>query len=201
MARESPVRHALVCLRTLMLYWSPAPGTYRTHVTYGEYEMLCNKGVHEVPPGSTGGRCKQCRAAYNKEYGAEYRKTRKSEAAARSRAWAANNPERAAARRARYLVRIRREVFEHYGWTCVCCGYADSRFLTLDHANGNGGQERIARYGANSGGAKNTIQQTYYDYRKQGRWRDDLQVMCWNCNCAKGNGPWCPHEEPLPCQI
>ena len=56
---------------------------------------------------------------------------------------------------------------------CACCGLADYRFLTVDHVDGDGSAHR-------SGVKKET------PYR--------LQLLCWNCNMAKGTSGDCPHK-------
>lgn len=76
-------------------------------------------------------------------------------------------------------------VFTHYGNECVCCGEANTVFLTIDHINNDGNIQR-----RNGGGM--------YFYQKiiSARFPTDLQILCWNCNLGKHhNGGVCPHKE------
>ena len=80
-----------------------------------------------------------------------------------------------------YKVKLRAETLEAYGGTCVCCGEVLPGFLTLDHINGGPAADRRPNF--------------FSDLRKQG-WprKDELQVMCYNCNCGRNaNGGTCPH--------
>lgn len=82
--------------------------------------------------------------------------------------------------------RIRKTVFDMYGGKCVCCGEANEYFLTLDHINGGGNQDRLKN------GNKGT--EIYKEIYKKG-YRDDLQLLCMNCNFGKSrNKGICPHK-------
>lgn len=78
--------------------------------------------------------------------------------------------------------KIRNKVLDHYGAFCRCCGENYREFLTVDHVDGKGSEDRRQN--------KTGI---YYRIIKLG-FPDDFQVLCYNCNCAKRNGPCCPHE-------
>lgn len=70
-----------------------------------------------------------------------------------------------------------------YGNSCACCGETIYEFLTIEHKNG---QEKITR---------RTGLVAYRDAIKE--YRPDLyEVLCWNCNCAKGKLGYCPHHPP-----
>ena len=66
---------------------------------------------------------------------------------------------------------------------CACCGEKETRFLTLDHVNGNGANHRrvIGR-------------QPLERWLKSNGYPSGYQVLCWNCNVAKGQGETCPHQ-------
>jgi hypothetical protein len=68
---------------------------------------------------------------------------------------------------------------------CACCGETNLDFLTLDHVNGDGAQKRAD--GALTGA-------TSYSWLKRRAFpdRDQFQVLCFNCNCAKGVRGGCP---------
>lgn len=72
---------------------------------------------------------------------------------------------------------------EMYGNQCSCCGENIQDFLTIEHKQG---QQKISR---------RTGLVAYRDAVKE--FRPDLyEVLCWNCNCAKGKLGYCPHHPP-----
>lgn len=87
-----------------------------------------------------------------------------------------------AARRAQ----TRSDVFERYGGKCACCGEATQEFLTIDHMNNDGGKERRAL--GKTGGVN------FYRWLRLSGYPDGYQVLCFNCNCAKGVFGKCPHS-------
>lgn len=80
--------------------------------------------------------------------------------------------------------RKKAEVMAAYGGACTCCGEDNLDFLTIDHVNGDGGPER-----ENHGGGS-----TFYAWLRARGYpdRDRYQVLCFNCNCAKGAKRECP---------
>lgn len=83
-----------------------------------------------------------------------------------------------------YRQRVRLEVISAYGGTCVCCGEDQSCFLALDHIHGSTGTERAKE-------RKSGIS-WYLKLRREG-YPDHIQVLCHNCNLAKGFYGFCPH--------
>jgi len=85
---------------------------------------------------------------------------------------------------------LRTIVLTHYGRgkvECVCCGEKQFDFLTLDHVNNDGYQDK--RY-------KNYDRRHYYKYLIRHNFPSNLQTFCWNCNCGKArNDGVCPHSE------
>lgn len=85
-------------------------------------------------------------------------------------------------------IKAKKEVFDHYGHTCVCCGETEPTFLQLDHIYNDGYLER-KNHNRNVGGLamyKNIINKGF---------PDTLQVLCANCNFGKHlNGGVCPHQ-------
>jgi len=82
---------------------------------------------------------------------------------------------------------MRIEVIKHYSkerFECNCCGEKHIEFLTIDHINNNGAEHRkeIKK--------SNIIQWLYKNEFPPG-----FQVLCFNCNCAKGIYGYCPHEK------
>lgn len=72
--------------------------------------------------------------------------------------------------------------------SCACCGECRYEFLALDHIGGGGNQHRLALTGTKKGGAK-----LYYWLRDNG-YPKGFQVLCHNCNMAKGVYGQCPHR-------
>ncbi len=68
---------------------------------------------------------------------------------------------------------------------CVCCGESEMLFLSLDHIHGGGNEDRKVR----GSGVK-----LYTKLRKAG-YPGGFQVLCFNCNMAKGSFGTCPHKE------
>lgn len=71
--------------------------------------------------------------------------------------------------------RTKQLVLDHYGQKCNClCGCTVTNFnwLTVDHKNNDGAKRR--REGANG-----------YGWIIKAAFPNDLQVLCFNCNCAK----------------
>lgn len=81
--------------------------------------------------------------------------------------------------------RLKKEVILEYGDCCACCGESDPRFLTVDHVNNDGKQDREQIGGGNS---------LYAWLRKNGFPKDRFQLLCWNCNLAKFHYGECPHK-------
>lgn len=83
----------------------------------------------------------------------------------------------------------RLEGIERYGGRCACCGESRPEFLTLDHIEGRGPGDTLR-------GPK-----AWTRLRRLG-WPEGYQVLCFNCNCAKGIYGVCPHaldrEEVMP---
>ena len=67
---------------------------------------------------------------------------------------------------------------------CACCGEKEQRFLSLDHINGGGTKERKEGKG---GG--------HFAYRRLKKlgYPAGYQILCYNCNFAKGVWGVCPH--------
>lgn len=83
---------------------------------------------------------------------------------------------------------IRKKIFDHYGQKCNChcgCNTTNPRHLTLDHIENNGAAHR------------KEVGTSLYFYRWviRNNFPDDLQVLCFNCNCAKSNYGGCLEED------
>jgi|GEM_PF-3470240 len=85
-----------------------------------------------------------------------------------------------------YILLLKHQVIEKYGGKCSCCNESEILFLTIDHKNNDGNVER-----------KNTKTSSTSFYLKLRREdiRNDIQVLCWNCNMGKNiNMGMCPHK-------
>jgi hypothetical protein len=67
---------------------------------------------------------------------------------------------------------------------CTCCGEDEPKFLALDHVNGEGPRMSGIRPGGN----------VFFTWLQHQGFPPGLQVLCHNCNCAKGKNPTCPHS-------
>lgn len=88
----------------------------------------------------------------------------------------------------RKRLKLRTEVLTHYSNgtpKCACCGIAEIKFLCIDHINGGGNAHR------------KTLPRGHYIYQwlKNEKYPEGFQVLCHNCNMAKGFYGICPHEE------
>lgn len=76
-----------------------------------------------------------------------------------------------------YRREILKQVFEKYGGKCECCGEDAWEYLSIDHINGDGGKERKNYVGCYS-------PHKFYLKLKREPKRDDLRVLCMNCNTS-----------------
>ena len=107
---------------------------------------------------------------YRKKYHKEYR--------------AKNLDERKAYDRNRQR-RLRMEALIHYGGNppkCNCCGETEIQFLSIDHINGGGNKERT------------TQSRWVNQWLKTNNYPEGYQILCFNCNLAKGFYKKCPHQ-------
>jgi hypothetical protein len=91
--------------------------------------------------------------------------------------------------------KLRHDVLVHYSGglpTCSCCGEKHDEFLSIDHINGDGADYR--RVGIKSG-------YTTYRWLIKNNFPPGFQVLCMNCNFAKGHSSGgCPHKKPVESQ-
>ena len=81
---------------------------------------------------------------------------------------------------------IRETVLNHYGGQCACCGESVYEFLAMDHIFGGGNKHRKAR-------KKDTLAMWLYE----NGYPEGFQVLCHNCNMAKGFYGRCPHGSTI----
>lgn len=107
-----------------------------------------------------------------------------------TRKWTAANPERARAAKLKNHAETKEKVFSHYspaGIRCACCGETELKFLSIDHIEGGGNKHRKA-IGRGAGG-------TFYRWIIKEGYPPGYQVLCYNCNLAKGFFGRCPHQD------
>ena len=102
---------------------------------------------------------------------------------ARHQKWYANHKELSAERVKRNQIELRRQVLEHYGGLCQCCGETQYEFLAIDHINGGGRAHRRSIPG-----------QSVYRWLRKHDFPPGFQVLCHNCNMAKAFYGKCPHQ-------
>ena len=79
---------------------------------------------------------------------------------------------------------LKLEAIRVFGGACQCCNEKHPYFLTLDHINNDGAKHR----------EQYSEQQIYREARRQGWPKDKYQLLCMNCNFAKGHFKECPHK-------
>ncbi len=108
---------------------------------------------------------------------------------AKRRAHYRENRQRILAYAASWRVRFKGEIFSPYGGCrCVCCGEIELKFLSIDNIEGGGAKDRGKARGGISG-------VNFYSKLKKRGFPPGYQVLCFNCNCAKGFYGICPHQE------
>lgn len=81
---------------------------------------------------------------------------------------------------------MRLKVIAHYSnglMCCACCNENTFQFLTIDHINNDGAEHR------------KTLKNKIYWWLKINGYPEDFQVLCMNCNFAKGMYGKCPHQK------
>lgn len=102
--------------------------------------------------------------------------------------WASRNRERHNALTKANHERLRSDMLTAYGHACACCGETEAMFLALDHIENDGAEHR--RQFSNNAAMLRHL-------RREGFPTDRYQLLCHNCNCAKGYYGACPHEKEL----
>ena len=143
---------------------------YATHCKYGHAFDVKNTYYN---PNDGQRACRACKARIQSE---RYHAVRKT-----SPAWVKKNSERIKMSR----IAARERLFSKLGGQrCACCGETIYEFLSFDHIHGGGSKERV-RGGSSLAWLRKWLR------------RDDvqevLQVLCHNCNQAKGYYGICPH--------
>jgi hypothetical protein len=83
-----------------------------------------------------------------------------------------------------YKLSYKDQCYQIYGgYICNCCGETNKMFLTLDHINNDGANDRRSSSSRSN------------KYERILKEKPELQVLCYNCNCGRyRNGGICPHK-------
>lgn len=125
---------------------------------------------------------------------AEYAQANKEQRKAYLRAYSQDpdkSARRAQLRQMRFKL-LRTRVIKSLGGKCYCCGLDDIRFLTIEHLNNDGNQDRWPS------GRRVTGLRMLKKIIERG-FPEGVTVACYNCNCARqyaGKGELCPHKIP-----
>lgn len=80
--------------------------------------------------------------------------------------------------------KLKLDALKAFGYKCQCCNESHPYFLTLDHVKNDGAQHR----------ENYNEQQIYREARREGWPPEKYQLLCMNCNFAKGHFNECPHR-------
>ncbi len=141
--------------------------------------------------------CKSCHAAgqraryeqdpsKQKAYNRQWRETHREQYRESQRRYQRVRRNATPQHRANYRARLRAQVLEEYGGRCACCGETTPEFLAIDHVLNDGAQHR-----REVGGSGVNI---YSWLRANSFPKDRFQLLCHNCNLAKGFYGECPHR-------
>jgi hypothetical protein len=115
-------------------------------------------------------------------YARTHYQAHKAEAIAYAKEYREKNSEKRSAWQRAYRQALRTEVITAYGGKCSCCGEIEQKFLSIDHINGGGAKH------------KRDIEADLYAWLKANNYPPGFQVLCFNCNLAKGFYGVCPHQ-------
>lgn len=81
--------------------------------------------------------------------------------------------------------KTRSKIIQKYGGKCICCGESEEKFLSFDHVDGGGNKHRksVGR------------SMKFLRWILNNNYPKTIQLLCHNCNQAKGAWGKCPHEE------
>lgn len=96
------------------------------------------------------------------------------------------SPTKIAAASRRYQQKIRKEVLNHYGHACACCGESRYEFLAIDHINGGGVRHKKEVLGA--------VHKSLAIWLRANNYPPGFRLLCHNCNSSLGWYGYCPHE-------
>lgn len=138
----------------------------RTCARCKKFRKFSRFSKNKLYPCGVGNRCKDCRNVYMRGYCRKNKKKRNLSQIS-------------------FRAKIRVETLLAYGGKCVCCGFDDLDFLTIDHI---GGKKESPRLSKNQSQEFVILKRLEYP-------RDKFRVLCHNCNIASRFTKVCPHEK------
>jgi hypothetical protein len=79
---------------------------------------------------------------------------------------------------------LKQKILDNYGSKCACCSIDVWQFLTIDHVNNDGAEER-----------KKLQRTSIYGFLVKNNYpKDRYQILCMNCNYCKGHNGICAHK-------
>jgi hypothetical protein len=94
--------------------------------------------------------------------------------------------------------KIRLELLEAFNYKCSCCGEGHPLFLTLEHIHGRP-KGTAGRY--RQGFPVRQSYQELYDAKRSGWDKTQFELLCMNCNWAKGQVGQCPHRSGVTAEM
>lgn len=138
--------------------------------------MNCTKCLEEKDDSERSYKSKnQCKSCVNK-YMADYYRNNENVRKRMSESY----------KRSRRKLRI--QVLSHYSKgtpKCNCCGETMYEFLSIDHINNDGAKHRKEKI----------TSKMLYQWLVKNNYPENFQVLCMNCNFAKGHYGFCPHNK------
>lgn len=136
--------------------------------------------------------CKECSRAYQKKWKRDQYNKNPEDFIRRVNKWRTENPEKVKEISRKAIWKLKLSTIKAYSkdMSCSCCGEKEIRFLTIDHIKNNGASERRKIFGKERCGSGSP----FYRWLKRNFYPKDYQVLCYNCNCAKGFYGECPHK-------
>lgn len=105
-----------------------------------------------------------------------------------SKKWREGNKDKVRSNRYSTRDKLRTDVLNAYGHQCTCCGEGTREFLAIDHINNDGAEHK------RSLGLKSA--QAFYTWLRTNNYpKENFQILCHNCNMAKGFYKRCPHKD------
>lgn len=84
-----------------------------------------------------------------------------------------------------HLFKLKIHIINEYGGKCICCGENNPLFLTIDHINNNGAEERKS---------KKYNQDKFYNLLISNNFPNQYRLLCYNCNLCLGFYGKCYHQ-------
>jgi len=107
----------------------------------------------------------------------------------RTKKWQQNNRDKRNQSDREWYHLLINEVIDAYGGKCACCGETRREYLTIDHISGGGRkQQKEMKFSGPKG---------LYCWLKKNNYPEGFQVLCFNCNCGKGNLSVCPCDKDI----